>query len=427
MSLSNALLAGLLAASVRLAAGLLSANQVAGCDCFSTQGSIDAYWTNYASYDFRQLSQYAGVPALITDSASSTSAPVTSDFFNAANWTNNWAIQTWDNGFNSGKNGGDATLQMTNSANNIYIEKNTDANPGSDTFLTLRSARLPDFQTVAEFDAADYRFQFLSTRMYARVIGDAGTCASMFVYQSDTQEADIEFLTKDPKNVGQYTNQPGSTPGATSNATLPVSIDQWAVHRYDWTLGTSTWYVNDEQVAQIQVNTPHVPLMVIFNNWSNGNGWTGVMQVGDAAYLQIQWIEIAYNTTTTGGNQGPANRLVRRANPGPTCSNVCNVDSAAPAAKPPPPTNSPPPTAPQPSSTFSSARPAATVAASPTAPSAASCTAGGIVFDINVHDQNQQPLARRSQTSAAVGALALSKAGMVGAVIAVAVWVCSML
>jgi hypothetical protein len=215
---------------------------------------------------------------------------------------------------------------MVNSPNNVYIEANSDqGSGGSATWLTLRTMRLPDFQSAGEFDTVSNTLQYLSMRMLARTIGKPGAVTAMFTYLekgSGEEEADLEFLTRNPADEIQYTNQP-SVDGngqiiqeATQNETLPGGLtwSDWAIHRMDWTPGLSTWYVNGEQVANNSFQAPRDPSQVILNAWSDGSTWSGNMSTNDAAYLQIQWFEIVYNDTTkpvTGRN---------------SCEVACSID-----------------------------------------------------------------------------------------------------
>ena len=119
------------------------------------------------------------------------------------------------------------------------------------------------------------------------------------------QEADIEILTSGPQNKIQLTNQPSESSSgdtlsqATLNATLPDGIKwtAWNEYRYDWLPGLSSWYVNGASVGSISFQAPKDPAGIILNMWSNGGSWTGNMSVDGASYLQIQWIEIVYNTS----------------------------------------------------------------------------------------------------------------------------------
>jgi len=166
----------------------------------------------------------------------------------------------------------------------------------------------------------------------------------MFTYLANddaqkVQEADIEILTSGPRNVVQYTNQPSTKEGnavvqATVNSTNPTGKDwtQWHVYRLDWLPGKTTWYVDDTKVADIAFQAPRDPASLVVNMWSDGGSWTGNMSVFDQAYLQIQWIQVVFNTSGpyAGANQrrddhGSRGVLEKRKG-APGCKVVCGVD-----------------------------------------------------------------------------------------------------
>lgn len=316
------------------------------CECFLTNGSHPTYFSEHMFFDFRSLSDYAGVPDPLADGEEAGDAPPTSDYFSGDEWTNTWQIQGWDNRVGNGDSlSNDATVLMVNSPNSIYIQGSNDDGTDSETFLTMRTKRMPDYQTAAEFQTTTSDYQFLSLRILARTIGSPGACTAMFTYRdsetlADVQEADIEILTSGPRNMIQYTNQPsysedGETfPEATSNATMPAGLrwTDWVVHRLDWTPEQSTWYVNGEETASIAFQTPRDTAQIHFNAWSNGNGWTGKMPVYDEAYLQIQWIEMVFNRTGDGGERKravldtEAQGLGRRDSSDSGCNVVCSID-----------------------------------------------------------------------------------------------------
>ncbi|KAM0272545.1 hypothetical protein ACHAQH_008681 [Verticillium albo-atrum] len=328
-----------------------------------TDGSNEAFFSDHAFFDFRSLKQYAKVPSIIKDEDDTAAADVTSDYFNSDQWTNTWGIQNWNNSGRMGSDGNDATILLINSPNNIYIEGNSDGNDeasASDTFMTMRTARLEKFQTAAEFESVIDSYHHASIRMYARTIGSPGACTAMFTYRdkdselADVQEADMEMLTAGPRDRIQYTNQPSFTiqgddvEGASHNASLPkdTSWSHWAVHRMDWTPGQSTWFINGEEVTSIKLQAPKDPSRVLFNAWSDGGSWTGKMVVNDEAYLQIQWIEMVFNATDTddasekkrrqltrSSGSGPYGNFVRR-DGDERCKVVCSIDESGQIGQP---------------------------------------------------------------------------------------------
>lgn len=154
--------------------------------------------------------------------------------------------------------------------------------------------------------------KYLSIRVLARVLGQPGAVAGVFTYYNDTTESDIEILTRDPKSSIEYSNQPtvneagASIPGSSFNISMPSAggrqWSDWNVHRLDWLPGISAWYLNGNLAASTKVHVPDggsKESRVIINMWSNGGFWSGNMSKGDKAELQIQWIEMVFNTSAS--------------------------------------------------------------------------------------------------------------------------------
>ncbi|KAI8965153.1 glycoside hydrolase family 16 protein [Daldinia sp. FL1419] len=293
------------------------------CHCYLTNGSSAKYFTNHKFFDFRNIAN-PRVPAPINNRDGSTNAPVTNAYFNSANFTNTWSIQNWvDSG----------PIYNTYSKNDVYIESNTDANPASRTYLTLRTYRHPagNFQSSAELQSISPNYQYLSMRMYSRTRGAAGGVSAMFTYrggatEADVQEADLEIITSDANNRVHYTNQPSmvngnSRPNATNEIVIPGTWTAWRTHRYDWTPGSSSWYVDGKLVNSNQFQAPVDPATILFNMWSDGGSWSGTMASGQSATMQIQWIELIYNNTAE------PSRFAH-------CANVCSLDLGTQAGVP---------------------------------------------------------------------------------------------
>jgi hypothetical protein len=304
------------------------------CHCFKTNATASHYFAHHQFFDFRSLWQDFKVPKPIDDFNASAQAAPPSAYFTHSKFANAWAIMNWDNTALMGLNNSDvndATVKMVNSPNNIYIDQDS-----GQTHLTLRTVRHATFQSAAEIESTSTGYHFLSVRMRARTRGGPGAVTAMFTYrpppspqnQSLVQEADLEILTRDPPAYVQYTNQPAwnatsDIPDATRNVTLPGGRrwSDWADYRMDWTPGSSTWFVNGQQVSRITFQAPRDPAQVIFNAWSDGGSWSGEMAVGSEAYLQIRWIEMVYNSTDPGAQPQP---------PLPAkCANMCSIDETS--------------------------------------------------------------------------------------------------
>ncbi|KAI1472737.1 glycoside hydrolase family 16 protein [Daldinia caldariorum] len=288
------------------------------CQCYLINGSSPQYFANHKFFDFRDIAN-PREPAPINDRNASTNAPVTHPYFTSPNFTTTWSIQNWVDTR--------GPLYNTYSKNEVYIGRNADVgNASSRTALTLRTYRHRpgNFQSSAEVQSVSPDYRFLSVRMHSRTRGAPGAVAAMFTYRGggagadDVQEADMEIRTSDPNNKIHYTNQPSTArgvprPNATREVTIPGTWTSWRTHRYDWTPGLSTWYVDGQPVASNAFQAPVDPATLLFNVWSNGGSWSGAMPPGQSAQMQIQWIELIYNNTA----EPP--RFAR-------CAKVCSLD-----------------------------------------------------------------------------------------------------
>ncbi|KAL6885031.1 glycoside hydrolase family 16 protein [Trichoderma longibrachiatum] len=329
------------------------------CDCFLTNGTQPSYFSHHMFFDFRNLTQDAGIPPIVTNATNATFAPPTSAYFSSDEWTSVWQLQGWSNSEGKGKGlSGAATVLMAYSPANVYIQQNEDkdADADSQTYLTLRTQREPKFQSAAAFQTKTSDYQFVSLRMLARTVGSPGAVTAMFTYRDATassslQESDFEVLTRGPRENVQLTNQPSFDgdgrvkPEATTNATLPGGMiwSQWAVWRLDWTADSSVWYADGQQLANITFQVPQDAAGINVNAWSDGGSWSGNMSVYDQASLQIQWIEMIYNTSSASQRKfkrdgsarlGPRGELPRRrdflslrsSNDEDGCKVVCSID-----------------------------------------------------------------------------------------------------
>ncbi|KAK8049602.1 glycoside hydrolase family 16 protein [Apiospora phragmitis] len=309
------------------------------CACYQTNETATQFLSHHKFFDFRSLPQYVHVPKPVDDPALSAGVNVSSDYFSSSNWTSWWDIQTWNNsdtlpqGNQTNTTISDATVLMVNSPGNIYLERNTDARPSSQTYLTMRTVRHKNFQSAAEFESVVLDFRYLSNQglpgRHHRHVHLPPPAQDM----SKVQEADLEVRTTDPQYSIQYTNQPswnddGDVPGATQNISDPRHVDwgSWQVHRMDWTPKASNWFVNGKLLSTISFQVPRDGSQVIFNSWSNGGSWSGNMSLFTEAYLQVQWIEIVYNNTIQLPPGQPYPGWPFPGQPSTSCKSVCSID-----------------------------------------------------------------------------------------------------
>jgi hypothetical protein len=297
---TGSLLPILLLATLTLGSSNLHDNSP-DCDCYVTDGISSEYYQYHRFFDFRGLAsdgQYNDPPPNITNTQDQCDEPGQQGYLNSSTFAKDFKLLNWR------RNASDIhPVAIQNTLQNIYIE--TDASNTSATHLTFRTHRNDDFQSTAEMESLQRNLMHASIRLRARVYGASGAVAGMFTYLNDSQESDIEILTRDPANRIRYTNQPNVGPNgydiaaAGTDATLPDNIlwTDWTTHRLDWTPTISVWYANDVFVCSKTYGVPKNPSYLTINMWSNGGNWSYNMTVGHAAYLEIQWIEMVFNTS----------------------------------------------------------------------------------------------------------------------------------
>lgn len=59
-------------------------------------------------------------------------------------------------------------------------------------------------------------------------------------------------------------------------------------------------------VAANTYSVPRKPSGLVLNMWSDGGVWSGNMTVGESAELQIEWIQVLFNTS--GSRDGPGGK-----------------------------------------------------------------------------------------------------------------------
>ncbi|KAH6999155.1 concanavalin A-like lectin/glucanase domain-containing protein, partial [Ilyonectria sp. MPI-CAGE-AT-0026] len=272
------------------------------CSAFTVNGSYPATFSFYRFYDFRNasLSQTTMSSGKWPADRDGSSTLVSNKTTNDSPWDDDGTVRVHYRGV--------AAKGLTE-LHYIPSMVSMGGEAGS-AYLSLNTWRLRNntqlggeiFYSRADVDA-------ISFRVSARVSGASGAVAGFFTYHNDTQESDIEILTKDGDGRVHFSNQPTTDKNekiisdTTFNDSLPesTSINDWAIYRLDWlpSLDMSVWYVDGEQLRTTQTNVPQAASTVFIDMWSNSGWWSGDMAVGDQATLEIQWIEMAFNASAT--------------------------------------------------------------------------------------------------------------------------------
>ncbi|KAK3375379.1 glycoside hydrolase family 16 protein [Podospora didyma] len=190
--------------------------------------------------------------------------------------------------------------------------------------LIVRRELVEEMVPVAEIDTHRLDMFWGSFRASMRMTNVSGTCAAFFWYFNDTQEIDIEFLSKDfnttnssyPVNLvlqSREAMQAGFNAALTSNfvkAYLPFNPAA-AFHEYriDYVPGRVFFYADGALLAKMDgPAVPTSPGHLILQHWSNGNPlWTGGPPAQDTV-LTVRYVKAYFNSSTPERNRDWASR-----------------------------------------------------------------------------------------------------------------------
>ncbi|EXK24968.1 hypothetical protein FOMG_18341 [Fusarium oxysporum f. sp. melonis 26406] len=270
------------------------------CSAFSIDGPHSAAFDFYRFYDFRGASALDDLPTgdpAAKDRKQPDTLAVSRQTSNSS-WRDDWKVTVKYQGQPNEK-----ALARHYVADHVFLDK-----PGDETQLLLYTDRLRnETQQAGEVYFSETLVDSLSLRVYARITGGSGAVAGFFTYFNDTQESDIEVLTKDEEDRVHFSNQPTENtttwttiPGSTHNESRSGSFEDWTVYRLDWLRdqGLSAWYIDGKLIKTSQMNVPVEPSTIYINMWSNGGSFSGRMDYNTNATLEIQWIQMAFNASS---------------------------------------------------------------------------------------------------------------------------------
>ncbi|KAK0621479.1 glycoside hydrolase, family 16 [Bombardia bombarda] len=225
----------------------------------------------------------------------------------------------------------------------MFAVDNIAANPSSDggegvtagLQLVVRNQLVDGMVPVAEIDTERLDLYWGTFRASIKVTDVPGTCAAFFWYFNDTQEIDMEFLSKDfnPSNKSYPVNlvlqsresaAAGYNAQSTGNfikAYLPFDPTT-AFHEYriDYFPGQVFFYADGLLLGTMKgAAVPTSPGHLILQHWSNGNVlWSGGPPAEDAV-LTIGYVKAYFNSSSTQRVQDWANRCKEAAGQNAIC------------------------------------------------------------------------------------------------------------
>ncbi|KAK1243082.1 hypothetical protein MKX07_003710 [Trichoderma sp. CBMAI-0711] len=188
------------------------------------------------------------------------------------------------------------------------------AGPGEGIALVVGSTLVDDEAIpVAELASARKDMFFGSYRAGMKLTPVNGTCAAFFWYFNDTQEIDMEFLSREfdaskklyPVNLviqseaSQQAGYDASKTGTFKVVNLTFDpTEGFHEYRFDYLHNRVLFYADSKLLAEMNgTSVPSGPGHVILQHWSNGNSkWSGGPPKQDAI-MTVSYVKAYFNSS----------------------------------------------------------------------------------------------------------------------------------
>lgn len=149
-----------------------------------------------------------------------------------------------------------------------------------------------------------------SFRIGVKYTSQPGTCSAFFWYRNDSQEIDVEYLSREQNQTAHPVNLVVQSPesvqqGYNANGTEDFTAyhlvfapdEEYHEYRFDWLPDRVDFYVDGMPMRSMRDSIPDAPGHLMVNHWSNGNqGWSGGPPKQDAV-MTISYVKAYFNTT----------------------------------------------------------------------------------------------------------------------------------
>ncbi|KAJ0109544.1 glycoside hydrolase family 16 protein [Diaporthe amygdali] len=197
----------------------------------------------------------------------------------------------------------------------MFAVDNVEAREGGDGLqITVRSDVVEDMLSGGEIDSARLDVFYGSFRSSLKLTDVGGTVSAFFWYFNDTQEIDMEFLSKDfrTENSSYPVNLVLQSPAAAQAGFDASGTDSHKVvylpfnpsadfheYRFDFVPGRVAFYA-DGAVLAVMNDPAAVPTTaghLSLNQWSNGNAlWSGGPPAEDAV-MDVRYVKAYFNSS----------------------------------------------------------------------------------------------------------------------------------
>ncbi|KAL6786450.1 glycoside hydrolase family 16 protein [Trichoderma sp. SZMC 28012] len=210
-----------------------------------------------------------------------------------------------DNVYTTAREGDDTDTTESDGSNN--------SNGGDGVGLVVGSTVWDEAIPVAELDSARKDLHYGSYRAGMKLTAVNGTCAAFFWYFNDTQEIDMEFLSREfdpvkkiyPANLviqSEASRKAGYDASKTGTfKVVNLTFDPTAgfhEYRFDYLPNRVLFYADSQLLAEMNgTSVPSGPGHIILQHWSNGNPlWSGGPPEEDAV-LTVSYVKAYFNSS----------------------------------------------------------------------------------------------------------------------------------
>ncbi|KAG5936433.1 hypothetical protein E4U53_000235 [Claviceps sorghi] len=249
---------------------------------------------------------YKSAPVVFTDSLV-TDFGQSSDISRATDWTR----QQFNVSAEAGRGKYGKSFRVENvfsyTGPNVPEQQDLDLDGGfgSQRAMGLRVGSVPSEMgaiTAAEIDSARMDMFWGSYRVRMKLTRASGTCAAFFWYRNDSQEIDMEFLSREfdvaakrfPVNLVMHSRDSmrhgydASKSGTLRRVDLPFDpTSDFHEYRFDYLPGRVIFHADGHVLAEMRgEGVPSSGGHLILQHWSNGNTlWSGGPPAWDAVVL----------------------------------------------------------------------------------------------------------------------------------------------
>ncbi|KAK8209388.1 concanavalin A-like lectin/glucanase domain-containing protein [Phyllosticta capitalensis] len=149
-----------------------------------------------------------------------------------------------------------------------------------------------------------------SFRVAMKISSAAGTCGAFFWFRNDTQEIDMEFLSKQLNDTSNPVNLVLQSPqsaeaGYDASHTQTYDIyplpfrpdDGFHEYRFDWLEDRVSFYADGQWLKDMTIDLPNSAGHLVVNHWSNGDpGWSSGPPATDAV-LTVSYVKAYFNSS----------------------------------------------------------------------------------------------------------------------------------